>query len=168
MKTRWVLAAVCYGIVSMVALPAADADDDDNGASVVGTWRFVGFAPGAGDFSDYLIFHADNTLTERSAFDVESIGSGVWEKINSDTDSDSDSDSDDADLYAAMFETFRDNDGDGFYDARTRARITLRVDGDTLKGTGTIEFRTLKENTLFAGPFPGATFEATRMKLIRE
>ncbi len=171
MKARWILLAVCLGLAALVAIPVAQADsddEDDDSAALVGTWRFTGFAPGAGSFFDYLIFHEDKTLTERSAFDIESIGSGVWDKIDSDTDSDSDSDSDDAAHYAAMFETFRDNDADGSYDARTRARITVQVDGDTLTGTGTIEFRTLEENALFAGPFPGATFEATRMKLIRE
>lgn len=165
MKARSILLTICVVFAALLALPAAQANSDDHsdrshhrGANkLVGTWRFSGFAPGVGDFFDYLVFHKDRTLTERVASPVESIGSGVWKAIRSD----------DAD-FAATFETFRDNDSDGIFDSRTRVRLTLQLHGDTITGTGTIEFRTLEENTLFAGPFPGATFRATRMKVIRE
>lgn len=165
MKARMIQLAICVVFAALLASPTAQADtgkhsDRDqhrNAKKLVGTWRFAGFAPGVGDFYDYLVFHKDKTLTERVASPVESVGSGVWKAIKSK----------DAD-FAATFETFRDNDSDGNFDSRTRVRLTLQLHGDTITGTGTIEFRTLEGNKLFAGPFPGATFRATRMKVIRE
>lgn len=184
MKTRRILPAICLGLAALVAFPAAQADRDDddrdNGAELVGTWRFTGNDAVFGQFYDYLVFHEDNTMTEKVASTIESVGSGVWEEIGSDRDVDRrsrrnsnghsrrDSDDDDSDVasFRAMFETFRDNDADGTYDARTRVRITFRLTGDTLTGTGTIELRTLEDNAPLAGPFEGSTFVATRMELI--
>ncbi len=164
MKTRWILPAVCVGLAALFAFPVAqaDRDDDDNGDNLVGTWRFTVPTP-VGTFFDYLVFHEDNTLTEMPSFgSFVSMGSGVWEEIDDDDD---DSDSDHAN-FAVTFESFNDDDGDTAFDSRNRVRLTLQVEGDTLTGTGTTEIRTLDNSALIAGPFPGSTFQATRMKVI--
>ena len=162
MKTRWILPAVCVGLAALFAFPVAqaDRDDDDNGDNLVGTWRFTVPTP-VGTFFDYLVFHEDNTLTEMPSFgSFVSMGSGVWEEIDDDDD-----DSDHAN-FAVTFESFNDDDGDTAFDSRNRVRLTLQVEGDTLTGTGTTEIRTLDNSALIAGPFPGSTFQATRMKVI--
>ena len=84
-----------------------------------------------------------------------------------DSDSDSDSDSDQSD-YAVTFEDFVDSDFDTNFDIRIRVRLTAFLENDTLVGTATIEVRTLDNSQLIAGPFPGNTFEATRMTVIPE
>ena len=163
MKARWILPAVCVGLVALVAFPVAQAhgDDDHDDEELVGTWRFTAMDGIGGVFFDYLVFHEGNTLTERVSFPTESMGSGVWEEIDSDSDSDSAN-------FAVTFETFNDSDFDGSYDARTRVRLTIQLEDDTITGTGTIEVRTLDNTALIAGPFTGSTFVATRMTVIPE
>lgn len=140
----------------------AHADDDDDSDGLVGTWRFSGNDPAMGPFFDYLVFHEGHTLTERVSLSSFSMGSGVWEEIDSDSDSDSDSAN-----FAATFESFADTDFDGSYDARARVRITFELEDDTLAGTGTIELRTL-DNSQTLVIFEGSTFSASRMTVIRQ
>jgi len=166
MKARWILLAVCVGLAALLAFPVAHAGDDD-GESLVGTWRLTVSDPGGG-FLSLTTFHADNTLIDRpSTSTTVGLGVGVWEAIGDDNDVDSDSDSDQSD-YAATFDSFVDSDFDTNFDIRVRVRLTVFVENDTLVGTGTIEVRTLDDSQLLAGPFPGATFVGTRMTVIPE
>ncbi len=170
MKARWIPLAVCVGLAALLAFPVAHAgDDDDDDESLVGTWRLTVSDP-FGGFLSLTTFHADNTLIDRpSTSTTVGLGVGVWEAIGDDNDDDSDSDSDsDQSDYAATFDSFVDNDFDTNFDIRVRVRLTVFVENDTLVGTGTIEVRTLDDSQLLAGPFPGATFEGTRMTVIPE
>jgi hypothetical protein len=186
MKTRWILPAVYIGLAALVAIPVAQADRNYNdngkvrgpcflrGDTLVGTWRFT--LTGGGPAFDYLVFHEGNTLTERVSDPKESMGSGVWEKIDSDSGEKSGKsgkscksgkgDDSGAATYAATFETFSDPDFNGVYDARTRVRLTFQLNDDTISGTGTIEIRTLDNIGLIAGPFTGFTYVANRMTVI--
>ncbi len=170
MKARWILLAVCVGLAAILAFPVAHAGDDDR-ESLVGTWRLTVSDPGGG-FLSLTTFHADNTLIDRpSTSTTVGLGVGVWEAIGDDDDDDSDSDSDsdsDQSGYAATFDSFIDSDFDTNFDIRVRVRLTVFVENDTLVGTGTIEVRTLDDSQLLAGPFPGVTFEGTRMTVIPE
>jgi len=171
MKARRILLAACVGLAALLAFPVAHAgDDDDDGESLVGTWRFTVSEPGGGFFS-LTTFHADNTLIDRpSTSTTVGLGVGVWEAIGGDDDDDSDSDSDsdsDQSGYAATFDSFIDSDFDNNFDIRARIRLTVYVENDTLAGTGTIEIRTLDGSQLLV-LIPGATFEATRMTVIPE
>ena len=167
MKARRILLAACVGLAALLAFPVAHAgDDDDDGESLVGTWRFTVSEPGGGFFS-LTTFHADNTLIDRpSTSTTVGLGVGVWEAIGDDDDDDSDSDSDQSG-YAATFDSFIDSDFDTDFDIRARIRLTVYVENDTLAGTGTIEIRSLDGSQLFV-LIPGATFEATRMTVIPE
>ncbi len=173
MKARWILPTACIGLAALLALPVAHAGDDDHhGKALVGTWRLTVSDPGGGFFS-LTTFHADNTLIDRpSTSPYVGVGVGVWEAIgddDDDDDSDSDSDSDsDQSVYAATFDSFVDSNFDNSFDIRVRVRLTVYVENDTFVGTGTIEVRTLDDSQLLAGPFPGATFEGTRMTVIPE
>ncbi len=170
MKARWILLAVCVGLAAILAFPVAHAgDDDDDGESLVGTWRLTVSDPGGG-FLSLTTFHADNTLIDRpSTSTTVGLGVGVWEAIGDDDDDDSDSDSDsDQSDYAATFDSFIDSDFNTSFDIRVRVRLTVYVENDTLVGTGTIEVRTLDGSQVLAGPFPDATFVGTRMPVIPE
>ncbi len=155
----------------LLAMVAGTAVADDDGESLVGTWRLTVSDPG-GDFLSVTTFHADNTLIDRpSTSPFVGVGVGVWEAIGDDDDDDSDSDSDsdsDQSVYAATFDSFVDSNFDNSFDIRVRVRLTVYVENDTFVGTGTIEIRTLDDSQLLAGPFPDATFEATRMTVIPE
>ncbi len=171
MKARWILLAVYVGLAALLAFPVAHAgDDDDDGESLVGTWRLTVSDPGGG-FLSLTTFHADNTLIDRpSTSTTVGLGVGVWEAIGDDDDHHSDSHHNDSDQsdYAATFDVFVDSDFDTNFDIRLRIRLTVYVENDTLAGTATIEVRTLDDSQLLAGPFPGATFVATRMTVIPE
>ncbi len=171
MKARRILLAACVGLAALLAFPVAHAgDDDDDDESLVGTWRLTVSDPGGG-FLSLTTFHADNTLMDRaSTSPFVSVGVGVWEAIGDDDDHHSDSHHNDSDQsdYAATFDVFVDSDFDTNFDIRLRIRLTVCVENDTLAGTATIEVRTLDNSQLIAGPFPGNTFEATRMTVIPE
>ena len=85
MKARWIPLAVCVGLAAFLAFPVAYAgDDDDDGESLVGTWRLTVSDPG-GDFLSVTTFHADNTLIDRpSTSPFVGVGVGVWEAIGDD------------------------------------------------------------------------------------
>ncbi len=173
MKARWILPAACVGLAALLALPVAHAGDDDHhGKSLVGTWRLTVSDPGGGFFS-LTTFHADNTLIDRpSTSPYVGVGVGVWEAICDDhRDRRRRGDKHrhcDRSEYAATFDSFVDSDFDTNFDIRVRVRLTVYVENDTFVGTGTIEVRTLDDSQLLAGPFPDATFEATRMTVIPE
>jgi hypothetical protein len=184
MKARRILLAVCVGLAALVVIPIAQADRDKGhcslrGDPLVGTWRF-NITDSGGAIFDYLVFHEGNTLTERVSLATESMGSGVWERIDSDSvkksgksgksckSGNNDDDGSDAANYAVTFETFSDFDLNGAYDGRTRVRLTFQLKDDTITGTGTIEIRTLDNTGLIAGPFTDSAFVATRMTVIPE
>ena len=176
MKARRILLAVCVGLAAFLAFPVAHAgDDDDDGESLVGTWRLTVSDPGGG-FLSLTTFHADNTLIDRpSTSPSVGVGVGVWEAICDDDDDHNDRRGRgdehrhcDQFKYAATFDSFVDSDFDTSFDIRVRVRLTVYVENDTFVGTGTIEVRTLDDSQLLAGPFPDATFEATRMTVIPE
>ena len=174
MKARWILLAVCVGLAAILAFPVAHAGDDDR-ESLVGTWRLTVSDPGGG-FLSVTTFHADNTLIDRPSTSPNvGVGVGVWEAICDDDDDHSDRPGRgdehrhcDPSEYAATFDSFVDSDFDTNFDIRVRVRLTVFVENDTFVGTGTIEVRTLDDSQLLAGPFPDATFEATRMTVIPE
>ena len=174
MKARWIQLAVCVGLAALLAFPVAHAGDDDR-ESLVGTWRLTVSDPGGG-FLSLTTFHADNTLIDRpSTSTTVGLGVGVWKAICDDDDDHSDRPGRgdehrhcDPSEYAATFDSFVDSDFDTNFDIRVRVRLTVFVENDTLVGTGTIEVRTLDDSQLLAGPFPDATFEATRMTVIPE
>ncbi len=173
MKTRWILPAACIGLAALLALPVAHAGDDDHhGKGLVGTWRLTVSDPGGG-FLSLTTFHADNTLIDRPSTSPHvGVGVGVWEAICDDHGDrrrrgDKHRHCDQSD-YAATFDSFVDSNFDNSFDIRVRVRLTVYVENDTLVGTGTIEVRTLDDSQLLAGPFPGATLEATRMTVIPE
>ena len=178
MKARRILLAACVGLAALLAFPVAHAgDDDDDGESLVGTWRLTVSDPGGG-FLSLTTFHADNTLIDRpSTSTTVGLGVGVWKAICDDDDDHSERGRSgdkhrhrhcDQSDYAATFDSFVDSDFDTNFDIRVRVRLTVFVENDTLVGTGTIEVRTLDDSQLLAGPFPGATFEGTRMTVIPE
>jgi hypothetical protein len=68
-----------------------------------------------------------------------------------------------------MFENFEDRNRDGTFDVRYRIRATYHVvDRDTMTATGTSDTLSVDGTTELAPPFPGATIQATRMRVIRE
>ena len=173
MKARWILLTVCVGLAALLAFPVAHAGDDD---SLVGTWRFTVSDSFGGGFLSLITFHADNTLLDRpSTSPFVSVGVGVWKAICDDDDDHSDRPGRgdehrhcDQSEYVVTFEDFVDSDFDTNFDIRIRVRLTAFLENDTLVGTATIEVRTLDNSQLIAGPFPGNTFEATRMTVIPE
>ena len=57
---------------------------------------------------------------------------------------------------------------DGTFDVRYRIRVTYHVvDRNTLTGTGTSDTLSVDGSTELAPPFPGATVQATRMRVMR-
>ncbi|MDJ0940330.1 MAG: hypothetical protein QNJ00_11265 [Woeseiaceae bacterium] len=154
------IAGLVVGLGAVGAVHADDDDDDDEGNAIVGTWRLA-VSDGGPGFFDYMVFNADGTLTERaSTGSFVSIGSGVWKPVGRNGKR--------RGRYAATFEAYNDGDFDTAYDSLFRVRLTLWVQGDNVTGTATVEVRTIDSAALIAGPFPGATFEGVRMKVLRE
>ena len=158
-RLRSVISIVCSialfaGGLSGVVFAADDRDD----ATLVGTWRQTVIFPGVPiEFSDLTAFHEDGTLTERFGTGPGlSAGIGVWKKIGRGT-------------FAVTFENFEDTNHDGTFDVRFRIRATYHViDRDTLTATGTSDTLSVDGTTELAPPFPGATIQATRMRVMPE
>jgi hypothetical protein len=142
-----------------LATPAvllAGNDDEGEPVELVGTWR-VTILPT--QLFSLMVFDRGGTMTERVANgpSTVSVSSGVWKPLPG------------RGRFAAMFELFIDSDSDGFFDQRSRVRLTIQLlDDDRLTATATADFLTLDGTGQLAGPFPGIGLEGTRMRVIRE
>jgi hypothetical protein len=122
-----------------------------------GTWR-VTVNPGTPQqFFSMMVFNEGGTMTEANSTPRKTVSSGVWKKLRGHGN------------FAATFEVFQDNNGDGSFDSRIRVRLTIHLlDDDSIAGTSTVDVLTLDGTTQVAGPFPGIPLEGTRMRVMRE